>query len=123
MFVVHHGGYPFDVLVAVGVTDDQLLKRLASFVGDVESSDRELLKMTPMMAGRAARMKDGRTVIRLKRWNGSPEDYGHLAHEVFHAVDFLFRLLGIKLTPQTDEVYAYAIAHLSSEILKRLNKK
>jgi len=40
-----------------------------------------------------------------------------LAHEVFHAVSFLLRSIGIEHTPDTEEVYAYTFENLYGKII------
>ncbi len=59
-------------------------------------------------------------MLRLARFDGSADDHGHLAHEVYHAVDFLMRRIGIK--PDCDEAYAYAIANLTTRIHESIRK-
>lgn len=62
-------------------------------------------------------------VLWFPRWF-STKDYTHLsvlAHESFHAAEFLLRERGMTLTDSSDEAYAYYIAWMFRECYKRLN--
>lgn len=41
-----------------------------------------------------------------------------IAHEIFHAADFLLRTIKITLSDDSDEAYAYLIGYLTEEIYK-----
>jgi hypothetical protein len=40
------------------------------------------------------------------------KNYAHLAHEIFHAVAFIMRDRGLRLSDDSDEAYAYLIEEL-----------
>lgn len=50
----------------------------------------------------------------------SVTDYGTLAHEIFHAVTFILTRIGMSLTNESDEAYAYLIGYLTKEIYKHI---
>lgn len=123
IFIVGHAGYPFDVMVCIGATDAQVesaLKRRGYSVDDIE---RERFRMSPNGRGRTSTLRGGQTILRLLCWHADPDDFGHLAHEIFHCVDMLFVKIGIELSRKSDEAYAYAIGNLSRRILAELQKK
>ena len=120
-FRVEHGGYPFSVFVSVGANDDPLLRRLEKSV-DLTSGDREAL-VASSDKGHTVMLSSGYTVIRLERFDGSPNDHAILSHEVFHAVTLLMVEIGITLDDKSDEAFAYAIQSLTKQILEKLAVK
>ena len=69
--------------------------------------------------GRCVTFDTNQTVIRLDEIPGTCADYGTLQHEIFHAVDQIFRRIGMNLSEDSDEAYAYMIGYLTQEIYKR----
>jgi hypothetical protein len=128
-FVVRHGGYPYDVLVCIGLSDDAVVERLREYE-DCEPTPNDLEALTkpdrggmdaPSNAeGRTILLDGHQTVIRLRRWDGSIKRHGFLTHEIFHAVTMLFELIGMTLSEDSDEAYAYAIEQLTVKILTQL---
>ena len=115
--VVGYGGYPFDVLVAVGATPKQVAAKLKR-LGATSWSESDV---TYGGAGNTTFSKeDHRTVVQLRRFDHSPYWHGVLAHEVAHAVCFLMERVGIKMTDESEEAYTYAIQDITSKILKAL---
>lgn len=49
-------------------------------------------------------------------WFMDPPNHGLIAHEIFHAIDHVFDNIGIKLSDESDEAYAYAIQYLTNKI-------
>lgn len=122
-FVVSHGGYPFDVLVAIGSSDDELHAALDTFTMTLTESDREAIKSGPIESGRLGctiLLDCGATILRLRDWHVTPEWHARLAHEIFHAVTMLFERLTMRLTEDSDEAYAYAVENLTRAILQQL---
>lgn len=119
LFVVAHAGYPFDVLVAIGAPHEKVVGWLARHGTDLSEEDRDLIKMRPTSKGRTVMLTTNQTVIQLLRLGNTPDDLAHLAHEVFHAVDMLMQRIGVTLSPNSDECYAYAIANLTKRILAK----
>lgn len=44
------------------------------------------------------------------------EDYGTLSHEIFHCVDFLMNDIGVSLTRESGEAYAYLIGYITKKV-------
>jgi hypothetical protein len=77
---------------------------------------------TKTSQGRAVIFECGATIIRLWNYPTYPEDFGSLAHEIFHAVSFVMYKIGQTLEIRvSDESYAYLIGYLTKEIYKKLN--
>lgn len=62
-------------------------------------------------------------LIRMPEYPVDPYDIGMLQHEIFHAVSFALRRIGMLLSIESDESYAYLIGYLTTEIFKKLNEK
>jgi hypothetical protein len=63
------------------------------------------------------------SILRLRCLPETPEDFGRLAHEVFHIASFVLDRVGMKLKVMaSDEAYAYLISYLTEEIYKKINK-
>lgn len=116
-FIVPLVVYPFDVMVSIGEEDAILEKKLKSSgvdVGTVELVHSETAR------GRCILFGGNRTLVRIYKYPDKPVDYGYLQHEIFHAVEFIFDRIGMKLTTDSDEAYAYLIAYLTTKIHERL---
>ena len=118
--------YPFDVMVSIGEDDTtftrNLLKHLPESCHKDIEEDNSICKLGSVTDGRCVNLPTGhQTIIRIKKYPTSCRDYGILSHEIFHAVSFILWRMGIPLEiEKTDEVYAYAIDYLTTEIYKRI---
>lgn len=121
MFVVGHAGYPFDVLVAIGEKHERVVGWLKRH-SDLCEQDADMLRMRTGGKGRTVMLTSGQSVIQLLRLD-TADDAGHLAHEVFHAVEFLMRRIGITLCEASDEAFAYAIGNLTYRIHEQVAKQ
>jgi len=117
LFVVGHAGYPFDVLVAVGASDEELFKAPGKKRAEpLTDEQRERLQMRGL--GRTVMLPSGQTVLRLKTYTGTPNCIATLAHEVFHAVHFLMDRIGMRLSYDSDEAFAYATGNLTQRVIE-----
>lgn len=49
----------------------------------------------------------------------SSEDYGFLAHELFHAVVGIMQIIGVAPAEESEEVYAYVLGFLMEKTVER----
>ena len=71
--------------------------------------------------GRAVMLGSGATVIRLGIRKERYKFFSTLAHEIFHAVEFLFDRVGIKHDiDKSSEAYAYQIDYLTYQIYNKI---
>ena len=123
-FIVPMIIYPFDIMFSINQTDWAFQESLKKYCPEKQfdefMSDHLLPNMERSNYGtaRCIRLKSGWTVIRCNHYDDSPEMRGVLAHEIFHAIEFLFRRIEIKLCGKSDEAYAYAIGYLTTEFYK-----
>ncbi len=116
-FVIPYVIYPFDVMVSIGEDDEVLKKKLIKHGANVNNTD---LSHHHTQRGRCIMFEDHQTLIRLYQFPKTPTQFGHLQHEIFHAVEFVMDRMNMPLTKESDEAYAYLIGYLTTEIYKRL---
>lgn len=112
--------YPFDVMVSIGQSDKELYPILKKF--GVDTEDDNLLTHSNTQRGRTILFKGNQTLIRMYESKTTPVWFGNLAHEIFHAVEFILERAGMKLTLDSDEAYAYLIGYLTRKIHEQLSK-
>ena len=119
-FIIPLVVYPFDVMVSIGQTDQELKKILKKHGVNTKSG---LWKYGKNGVGRAVVFETNQTLIRLPRVPKTPKELGSLNHEIFHAVTFIMHRIGMKLIVcKSDEAYAYLIGYLTEQILIRIKK-
>ena len=106
------------VVVSVGQSNKVLYKELKHKMTkkefDYYFSDWD----DKIVTGRTLFHDTGFTIIRLKNL----DETGLIAHECFHAVCFIFNKIGIPLSKESDEAYAYLLQFLVNQI-KQINEK
>lgn len=113
-FIIEYNIYPFNVLFSFGQDDKEVIKLLKK-QGVKEPGDCSIPGN-----GRCIMYVEGATIVRMKNTPKTPRDYGILQHEIFHAVDFLFNRIGIRLNESSNEAYAYLIEYLTKEVYSRI---
>lgn len=116
-FIIKLTPYPFDILVSIGQKERALKKVLNEY--GIEYSDPDFY--TSCCRARTQNIETGQTIMRFKEIDFESDGHGLIAHEVFHAVEFLF--LKIKMphsVKYTSEAYAYLIGHVTEHIYKNL---
>lgn len=113
-FIIPLVVYPFDVMVSVGETNEQLKGKLDKFNVDYRNYFEH-----PVNLGRSTLFHSKQTLIRFRKY----ADHKTIAHEVFHAVTCLLTEIGMPFNiDHNDEAYAYLIGYLTGEIYKRIGK-
>lgn len=115
IFIVDWQVYPFSVIVALGVTKNELLNYARKYL---TPTDTEYIERERFDSGKTVFSTMDLTILWLEEYPeiGSPI----LAHEVFHAVTFLMEEIGMPLNRQNNEAYAYAIEYLTKQINNNL---
>lgn len=115
-FVIPLQVYPFDVMVSMGQTEDQLKRSLKKY--NLTYSEGMKLAGT----GKYLINDTNQSLIRTLRVPRFPEDYATLQHEIFHAVTYVLDRMGMKLVlRKSDEAYSYLVGYLTEQIYKRLD--
>lgn len=117
-FIVPLVVYPFDVMVSISESDESLFAKLKK--KGVDITDTSLSVYSDTHRGRTILFKGNQSLIRMYELRDTPEWYGNLAHEIFHAAEFIMERIGMKLTTESDEAYAYLIGYLTKEIYSKI---
>lgn len=115
--------YPFDIMISIGESDESLKKNIDKFAWSDESRSQmhEVLQLRNTVSGRTLMTSCNRTILRMSNYPVTNEDYGQIAHEVFHSATFVLDRIGLKLiVGESDEAYSYLIQYITTEIYKRI---
>lgn len=119
-FIVSLGLYPFHIMVSIGQTEEALTEALKGYNIPEKDIRKKKWTLREDNRGKALMFSNGATVIRLVEGPVSPAAQGIIAHEVFHAVTFILSYkIGMKLTKESDEAFAYAIGYVTEQIYER----
>jgi hypothetical protein len=115
--IVNLGLFPFDICVAIGTTEKEVIDFLKSKCGYIlDDDEKDALQFdNSSKVGRTVILKNNATVLWVKR----PEP-GVIAHEAFHVMDFITARMGIKHTDDSDEVWGYGIEYIVRKSLEKL---
>ncbi len=116
---VNHGTYPFDVIIAVNKTDEEVIAHVSKLV-DLTQEEKDL--MCCRGDGRSLMLPGGQTVVQV-RAHHMIKLHWVTAHELFHAVEFLFDRIGFKYSIDTGEAFAYQIQHLTGQFYQQYYEK
>jgi hypothetical protein len=115
--------YPFQLMLSVGQNDEELGAELDKYKGLTEDAIRACQYPSKYVKGRAVMLNNNASVIRLRALPKSNNDYGVLAHEIFHIATFVLDRAGMKLKlGASDEAYAYLIGYLTDKIYEAINE-
>ncbi len=103
--------YPFSLMVITDTSYEELKAELLKSLPDKVHDRIEILNNVG--DARTVMFETGQTCMVLNK-----KTPGTIAHEVFHAVEFLMDRIGIKLDPNSDEAYAYLTGYITDEIYK-----
>lgn len=113
--------YPFDVMISVDESDDELRKTLQGYKIDSDEIEN-LMNMPETTRGRHVFFKSShQTVVRLVSQPKRIEMEGVIIHEIFHVVTYIFKSIGMKLKLEvSDEAYAYLMQYLTEKIFTKI---
>jgi hypothetical protein len=109
--------YPFDIMVMMGYSDEEVREELNQyeFLSEKDISLAMLERET--VRGRTVLFETNQTFIRMPEIPVTPFDYGILQHEIFHAVTYIMYKVGMKLKiGYSDEAYSYLVGYLTEKI-------
>ena len=122
-FIINLEVYPFDLMVHFG--DPQIMfSRLRDRITQESLLDIQLDFERGVGTGRTL-LDEGTGVLLLwikEPWsdNFSSESFGTLNHEIFHVVELLFDRIGITLSGDSSEAFAYLIGFITRKIHENL---
>lgn len=106
--------FPVDIFkrgVKVFFGEYECLKKALNKDG-VKGDFEEAKELMERSAGVTFTLNTDDVIIWLRNKPNGNGDRAVLAHEIFHAVSFLLRSVGIGHTPDTEEIYAYTFENL-----------
>lgn len=114
--------YNYDLMFSFAETDEQVVSGLVKRgykkdkIGDIGFS-------TDTSAGCYIVTPTGAGMIRMRDIPKTSFHFGCLAHEIFHAVEYLMEAVGMPHSKEfSSEAYAYAIQYITEQCYKKLNK-
>lgn len=113
IFLQEWGTYPFDTIIAIGGTIEDIENFFKIKKFKFKDDLRE--KLNKSLSSYAATFfdeKDHTTLVWFKR--DSFKNMGIVAHEIFHLVNYVFSFIGIS----EEETFAYQMQYLINNILK-----
>ena len=116
LFVVSWVLFPYDVLVCLGSKYEDITRYIGKLGYKLDSEELEAIKMKGN--GRTVILRGGQTILWIRDYPKVGSSI--IAHEVFHAVSFMLDRAGVKLSFDSDELYAYATAYLTKEINEKI---
>jgi hypothetical protein len=120
-FAVDWQLYPGTVIVSTELNDAKLCALLRNRGYKLDRDEVEALSMTYEANGCTIKLKCNLIIIRLVNYPRTSSQIASVAHEAFHAVCMLFRIVGIPLGKDSEEAFAYALAYLTRHILNGLS--
>ena len=110
-FVISCVIFPYDVMILFNLQYPDLEKTLKRHLpidvhNEIKAFDSDYDATTVLFS-------TGQTCIHFRK-----KTAGVVAHEIFHAVHFILDRLGMKLTVESGEAYAYLIQYLTNEVYK-----
>lgn len=118
-FIAFTTPYPFHVMVSLGETDAQLGRKLKRY-NKFKEKDYWMFK-DDSQRGFYSMMSGNTSLIRIREFPKTNDDYAVIQHELFHAVFHIFNVIGLKLCKKSDEAFAYMIESLTLQIYNRIS--
>lgn len=103
--------YPYEIIISIGNSYKELKEKLSEILP--KDMHKEIKRFKGEYNGRTIMFDSGQTVIDFKTINARD-----IAHEAFHAVTFILGTIGMTLSEDSDEAYAYFLGFLVEEITK-----
>ena len=106
--------YNTDLLLVIGTTED-LENALKEHFGEEEGEKGYALMaedISDISLGRSALLECGAVAL----WMPDASDKATMAHEIFHIATYIMEKVGIRLSHDSDEAYAYLIGYITRKI-------
>ncbi len=116
--------YPYDFMISIGESDRQFLNSCVGFIDvDKYKEDLEgLINWEENLYGACLSLPFKFTIIKIKKKPDNPEYAGVLHHEIFHAVFSALNRIGMCLSKDSEEAYAYLIGYVTEQVFLKLQK-
>jgi hypothetical protein len=109
--VFRFGGYPFHVIVSCGMAHARLDAKLRKMNQLAKNERIEEFDVS----GRATQLPTGNILVQLSEMPDTSNGLALLVHELFHATVMLMDQVGVKLSDDSDEAFAYALQDMTQQ--------
>lgn len=116
-FIIPIEMYRHEIWFSFGESDKKFVAAISERMheGDlVDLRQDEICSLSDTCNGRTFHHNiGGQTIIRMPSKPKTAQEHGTLSHEIFHAVYFILKRIGISLVEGNDEVFAYFIGYVT----------
>lgn len=121
-FFISYEVYPFHLLVSINEPINKVYAALKPRLPEATlNSFIETFPQANTYKAFTAMADTGQTVIYIPNFSFTPEAYGTLSHEIFHAVEFLFNRIELQHSIHTSsEAWAYMIGYITKKVFDKL---
>lgn len=125
IFVIDDTIFDREVLVVLGSTQEELIAFIDADKKEWPITVEELEWLNDperyqLGAGFSMRMHHSWYILYVSELSNTPRFHEVLAHEVFHTADVMIRRAGIKLSEDSDEIWAYLIGWMTKRIRRMI---
>ncbi len=94
------------------------------FTKEAEKDFRENTEIFTLDSAGKCSKTNGYVILRFKEWNSwTIDDFEIISHELFHATHYILKRVGMTLSDETDEAYAYLNSYLTEKFYSLLLSK
>lgn len=108
--------FPYDVVVCLGVTREDILGYMKKHFTDDALTEKDKEELVMNGHGRTVELDNNAFILWTNDFPRKPQEFAWLAHEIFHTADLILRRAGVSLSDDSDEVWAYQIDWLTRKI-------
>jgi hypothetical protein len=112
--------YKVVVHFSFGQNDEEFSKDLKKELSSIVSEEEMKNLCIMNHSGKTMMHTSGHIVCRLSSLPTTPYYKGVLTHELFHITDFTLERVGVKLSRNSNEAYAYLIEYLTKSVYRKL---
>lgn len=109
--------YPATIHVSIGQTDEEFTKSTKTTKKPLE----DFMHMEKLNFDGIVERRGSQIYMRLGSFRFLPYHYGVLSHEVFHVVEEIAKMVGLKHSGKSSEAFAYLIGYITEEIYDKLS--
>lgn len=115
--------YPYDIMISLNESWDDFSKNVTNKFGPELLDDFNKTEHPVSQHGLTYVYTSDSClccILKIHYFSKTAEDYGVLAHEIFHSAEFILRKCGLELNAGSHEAYAYLVGFITKEICKEL---
>ena len=120
LFIVDVDIYKRSVVFSICQTEKQIRQELSKH--PVDDLDGLISAINPNNAGKYYAITATHSGDVYVFFNPNGMNKGTIAHEIFHATCYITKHIGLPLTAESEEAYAYLLGYITVEFYKQLKK-